>query len=75
MGINLGLDHRKKCEGWFDDIAALMEFLQELYAESGRRFEVLICYRSKPWLQNHLCFVETEPVDLVLLRDMIERLT
>ena len=74
LGINLGLDHILRADGWFGDVEALIRFLERLHAVAGRDFVVFMAFRSRIWLQEHLCFVEGKPIDLNWLREAIERL-
>jgi hypothetical protein len=74
LGINLGLDHIRRCPGWFADIRALIEHLSGLRAETGRIFVLFLAYRSRPWLQEHLVSVDNETVDFRRLQEAIERL-
>ncbi|MCI0660258.1 MAG: hypothetical protein L0220_04220, partial [Acidobacteria bacterium] len=71
FGVNLGLDHIRQDEGWFDDIEALVKFLVGLHEESGRDFVLFLAYRSRPWLQEHLTFIDSNPVDLAWLKEII----
>lgn len=75
LGINLGLDHIKNQKDWFVDVEALGKLLKELHNESGRDFVLFLVYRSKPWLQEHLCFVDGKPIAWASVRKMIENLT
>jgi hypothetical protein len=75
LGINLGLDHVPQMGEWFVDIETLVQFMEGLHAESGRDFVLFLAYRSRPWLQEHLYFINGEEVDLHWLREAIERIT
>jgi hypothetical protein len=74
LGLNLGLDHIPSCPTWFGDIEALARFLRELAGETGCEFVLVLAFRSQPWRQEHLAFVSGNEVDLVGLRQIIERL-
>jgi hypothetical protein len=74
LGLNLGLDHRWVQSGWFDGVERLVKMLQNLAGHSGREFVLFVCFRSEPWRQEHLDWVGCAPVDLVWLRQAMERL-
>jgi hypothetical protein len=74
LGINLGLDHHSTDANWFVDVEALVRMLQSLHIESGRDFVLFLCFRSRPWLQEHLDFIGSRPVDLKWLKDAMQRL-
>jgi len=74
LGVNLGLDHVQLNEEWFDDIEALVECLAGLHTETERDFELFIAYRSRPWLQEHLTFIDGKSVDLAWLKEVISML-
>jgi len=49
----------------------MVECLARLHAETERDFELFIAYRSRPWLQEHLTFIDGKPVDLAWLKEAI----
>jgi hypothetical protein len=74
LGLNLGMDHLPRCQNWFAAVEALVAMLRQLHEETGRDSELFLCFRSKPWYQEHLLFVSSDEVDLPWLRAAIERL-
>jgi hypothetical protein len=75
LGLNLGMDHLPRCPNWFAGVEALVAMLRQSHEETGRDFELFLCFRSKLWYQEHLLFVGSAEVDLAWLRAAIERLT
>jgi len=59
---------------WFAGVESLVKRLQDLNTETGREFVLLLCFASKPELQEHLTFVGSDQVDLPWLRQAIEHL-
>jgi hypothetical protein len=54
---------------------ALIDVLDALHLESGRAFALILAYPSRPWLQNHLWFIDGKAVVMTWLRDAIARLS
>lgn len=74
MGFNLGLDHIKTAgSDWFDDVTALLGFVQTLQQELENEFVVEVCYRSKSWHSEHITFINGRHINFAKMRDMIVR--
>jgi hypothetical protein len=74
LGLNLGLDHLTRTPGWFAGVESLVGLLRQLASESGREFVLFLCFRSVAWRQEHLVSVGPGAINMLWLREAIERL-
>lgn len=76
MTFNLGLDHVPKTKAdWFNDVAAIVEFLRPIARELDCEFILEFRLRSRLWYSESLGFVgdgPNEKVDLAAVRSMLE---
>jgi len=70
----LGLDHILAGKGdWRGDIGSLVDFVQQVYVETGQEILVEVRYRSKPWYSDHITYVDDSTADLGTICSMVER--
>ncbi|VTU01166.1 Uncharacterized protein OS=Ralstonia metallidurans (strain CH34 / ATCC 43123 / DSM 2839) GN=Rmet_6154 PE=4 SV=1 [Gemmataceae bacterium] len=74
LGLSLGLDQAISSPERLGEVDSLVSFLRDLSRRTGREFVLFMCFRSHPELQEHLCFVGDNEIDLGWLRDAILRL-
>ena len=75
FAFNIGLDSVNDSANWFEDVAALLEFLNLAARDHESEITVDVRFRSILWYSDHIAFLDGSPLDLDKLRDMIHRST
>lgn len=73
LWFELGLDHIHTAEAdWFSDVIAIMDFLQQIYDETGCESRIEFRRRSKHWFSEAIGYVDCKPRQGDIIHEMIE---